>query len=80
MSITADTIADHIARTCGVKRALVEPTTPLFSSGLLDSFAMVDLVSFLEKETGSRFRTMDLTLENFDTIDRMLSLAARARD
>jgi len=49
----------------------IERTTPLFSNGLLDSFAMVELVAFVEAESGSRIKARDLTLENFDSLERI---------
>jgi acyl carrier protein len=53
--------------------------THLFSSGLLDSFTMIDLVSFVEKTARIRVRAKDLTLENFDCMSRILKfLEARA--
>jgi len=45
--------------------------SPLFSTGLLDSFAMVELVSFSEAMFEKKVRARDLTLENFDSIDRI---------
>lgn len=45
----------------------------LFSTGILDSFSMIDLISFLEKKSGIRIRPTELTLENFDSIERMLN-------
>ena len=46
---------------------------PLFSSGRLDSISMVALVEFLEEETGIEVDADELTLENYDTIDSILS-------
>jgi|JI7StandDraft_1071085.scaffolds.fasta_scaffold329682_2 acyl carrier protein len=48
----------------------------LFSSGMLDSVAMMNLIAFLEEKTGSDVRPADVTLDNFDTLTRIISYAA----
>lgn len=54
-----------------------EPTleTALFSSGALDSVAMLNLITFVEDRTGIEIRADEVTLENFDTIERILRFA-----
>lgn len=47
----------------------------LFSSGLLDSVSMVNLLAFIEEATGTAIRGEDVTLENFDTPARILRFA-----
>lgn len=48
---------------------------PLFSSGALDSVAMVNLIAFVEEQTGIEIRADEVTLENFDTAERILRFA-----
>ena len=43
----------------------------LFESGLLDSFALPDLVSAIEKEFGVKIPDSDLNPRKFDSISRM---------
>lgn len=50
--------------------------TLLFSSGLLDSVAMVTLITFVEETTGADVRPSDVTLDNFDTASRIADYAA----
>jgi acyl carrier protein len=50
-----------------------EDDTLLFSSGLIDSFSMVDLIMFIEEAAGFRVHPADVTLNNFDSIDRLLA-------
>lgn len=44
----------------------------LFSTGVLDSVSMVNLIAFVEQTTGIQIRADDVTLENFDTPARIL--------
>ena len=52
--------------------------TPLFSSGLIDSFSLVSLMSYIEDEGGVRIAPADVNLENFDSIGRILAYLDRA--
>jgi D-alanine--poly(phosphoribitol) ligase subunit 2 len=57
----------------------LDAETLLFSDGTVDSVGMVDLIVFIESETGFEIRQEDVTLENFDNISRILGfVAARA--
>ena len=47
----------------------------LFSSGALDSVAMLQLITFVEETAGVRVRPEDVTLENFDSAQRILRFA-----
>lgn len=49
---------------------------PLFSSGLLDSVAMMSLITFIEEQTGGDVRPADVTLDNFDSLVRITDYAA----
>ena len=50
-----------------------EDDTLLFSSGLIDSFSMVDLIIFIEDTGSLRVHPADVTLDNFDSIERILA-------
>ena len=52
----------------------------LFSSGVLDSFALVDFVSLLETECGIRVADAELRPENFDTLAKIESFVARLKE
>jgi acyl carrier protein len=49
--------------------------TELFSSGALDSVAMLQLITFVEEEAGIRVRPEDVTLDNFDSATRIVRFA-----
>ena len=60
----------------GLQHDELGASDPLFSSGLLDSFSMVQLVMFVEGEAGVRLNPEDITLDNFDTIGSILAFLA----
>ena len=46
----------------------------VLSSGLIDSFYLAHLAVFIEDEFGVVIPDVDLTVENFDSIDLMVAL------
>lgn len=46
--------------------------TALFSTGFLDSFQLITLVSYLESSAGIRIKPMEVNLHNLDSIDKIL--------
>ena len=53
----------------------IGPETELFSTGLLDSIAMMNLIAFIEERARIEVRPADVTLENFDTVQRITDYA-----
>lgn len=59
--------------------ALAEPLdseTELFSAGLLDSVGMMQVIAFLEERGGIDVRPADVTLDNFDSVSRIMAYVA----
>jgi acyl carrier protein len=52
---------------------------PLISSGLVDSFSLVDLALFIEETFGVRIDDTELTAEVFDTIEELAALISARR-
>ena len=52
---------------------------PLISSGLIDSFSLVDLALFVEDTFGVRIEDTELTSVVFDTVDQLAELITRRR-
>lgn len=47
---------------------------PLISSGLIDSFSLVDIALFVEEEFGVRIDDSELSADSFDTLDELTML------
>jgi len=76
MSLTRDALVEYLEESAGADMDDVNDDTPLFSSGLVDSFAMVDLLMFLEKHTGTKLGPEDIDLDNLDTLARILAFVS----
>lgn len=61
----------EIIKSVTKKETLPAADESLFESGLLDSFALPDLVSALEKEFSIQIPDSDLNPRKFDSIDRI---------
>lgn len=48
--------------------------TKLISSGLIDSFSLVSLQTFIEKEFGKRIPAPRITAASFDTVKQMIEV------
>jgi acyl carrier protein len=62
-----------IVRKVSNKTALPDPDESLFDSGFLDSFALPDMVSELEREFGIKIPDSDLNPRKFESIARIQS-------
>ena len=53
------------------------PDETIFSSGLLDSFSVIQLMRFLEDQFKIRISPSDVVLDDFDTINKIAGLVDR---
>ena len=75
-----DKIHSFLKRELGKKYRTIAAATPLVSTGLIDSVALVRLAALLETESGLVIPDRDITAEHFDTIEKMHAyLDARQR-
>jgi acyl carrier protein len=49
----------------------VDPRTPLFESGLIDSMAILELIAFVEEATGRAIPARQVQMKHFGTIERI---------
>ena len=54
----------------------LDDSTPLLSSGILDSLSTIKLVSFLEERFGVEFEAHEISRDNLDTLDLIASIVA----
>jgi acyl carrier protein len=53
---------------------VIEPGEPLISSGLIDSFSLMDLALFVEDTFGVRIEDTELNAGTFDDLNQLASL------
>ena len=52
----------------------IDPSEPLISSGLIDSFSLMDVALFVEDNFGVRIEDTELNAETFDNLTQLASL------
>jgi acyl carrier protein len=52
----------------------IKPDEPLISSGLIDSFSLMDLALFVEDTFGVRIEDTELNADTFDNLTQLVSL------
>jgi acyl carrier protein len=52
------------------------PDAPLISSGLIDSFSLMDIALFVEDTFGVRIEDTELNAETFDNLQQLTDLIA----
>lgn len=60
-------------------RQVLTVDTALLSSGLIDSFSLVDLAMFIEERFGARIHDTELNVQTFDTLGQLASLVEQRR-
>lgn len=69
------TIADFIVqKILKQPKRVIQPGDALISSGLIDSFSLVDLALFVEDTFGVRIADSELNASTFDSIEQLSSL------
>jgi len=76
-----ETALSEYIRTQVLKRPRYElgDNDPLISSGLIDSFHLVDLSLFVEEAYGVRIDDTELNAETFDTLSELADLIRQRR-
>ena len=67
----AEFIASDILKQPGRK---IEPDEVLVSSGMIDSFSLMDLALFVEDNFGIRIEDTELNADTFDSLDALVDL------
>ena len=71
MNLTQDSLIHFMNNGLGIGE-IIDPETELFTNGLLDSVSMVNLILYIEEQAKVVVPPLDVTLENFDSVSRIL--------
>lgn len=75
MTISRDSLLQHLQDQFGLDTAAIDDTTLLFSEGHLDSFSVADLLVYLEEQGGFTVEPTEVTLDNLDSVEKILAFA-----
>lgn len=74
MKLNDQNLIHYLKDTLQVESA-IDADSKLFSTGELDSMAMMQLIMFVEEKGGISVSSEDVTLSNFDTVADILKYA-----
>ncbi|MGA7046932.1 MAG: acyl carrier protein [Candidatus Sulfotelmatobacter sp.] len=77
MTSEAQQMIDHIVQLIRKPGVTIDENTPLVSSGLIDSMALVDLLLKLEDLTHRRIPAGKVQPKEMDTVAKMFAMAER---
>ena len=75
MTVTAELLTTFLNEQMGLDITELKEDTPLFSSGTLDSFSLVELMMFVESEGGFKIKPTDVRIENLDSVRQIVNFA-----
>lgn len=78
MAVQRENLIQFLGDRLGVDTDDLEDDTLIFSSGILDSFSIVDLIAYLEQDGGFKMSPTDVTLDNLDSIERIMKYCQTA--
>ena len=76
MGLSKELVLGFMQEKLGVDTTDLDEDTRLFSSGVIDSVGMVQLIVFVESEGQVKFNPDDITLDHLDSIGCILRFVA----
>ncbi len=77
MAFSKETLLNYLEQEMYLDMSAIEDDTPLISTSVLDSFNMVEMIGFIEKEAGIKIGAMEVNLDNLDSIAKILAFVAK---
>lgn len=77
MDALKESLVKYLNEDLGIEKEELSDPNLLFTNGLLDSFNLVDLITYIEKAAKIKIRATEVSLDNFDSIERMMSFIQR---
>lgn len=77
MAITTEKLMTFLEQELAVDTSSIDESTLLFSGGIMDSFAIISLMTYLETEGELFIDPSDVNLENMDSIGRIMDYVSR---
>ncbi len=77
MALGRDELVTFLKDSLDVDMDELADDAPLFSSGEIDSFSLVSLIEFVEKQCGFRVKPTEVSLDNMDSVERLMAYINR---
>ena len=75
LPLDADTIQNELRKflvdELGIEERELDPASRLITTGIIDSMDVLMLVAFVENNFGLTIKALDVSVEEFDSLDRL---------
>ena len=78
MSLNESKLKEYIKTNTNIGSIKITSDTSLFESGLLDSIQLLGLIEYIESEADIQIKNSDITIENIDSIKRILNFVSES--
>jgi acyl carrier protein len=75
--LSLEDLRQWLAEKTAQEPASIGDEAPIFTTGLLDSFDLIELVTFVEQRTGKRVKPLDINMRNFNTVSDIVAFSGR---
>ena len=73
----AQKLEAYFVTNLGLDAEYVRSNQPIFTSGRLDSFEVVNLIAFIDQELGKRLNPLDISFEQLDSVEKIIACLKR---
>ncbi|MFA5100859.1 MAG: phosphopantetheine-binding protein [Candidatus Omnitrophota bacterium] len=72
-------LKEFIAKRFLKGKSQVRDDESLFAAGIIDSFGMLELIAFIEKNFDVRVNPSEIDIDTFDTVDKIVSFVEKKK-
>lgn len=72
MTLSKQAIYDYFVSNFYIDSSEISDETLLFTTGVIDSFKMIEFIVFLEQSCNIKIQPGEITLDNLDSIERVM--------
>jgi len=76
--MNSEDLTGFIAQIAYIDSEEIDGDMPLFSSGIIDSVSLLELVSYVEQNVGFKVSATQITLAHWDSVNKILDFVATA--
>ena len=77
---TKEIIRDFIIDTFLMGKGSIKDDDSLFERNVIDSFGLLELIAFIEKQFNIRVHPGEIRIENFDSLKKIVKLVIRRQN
>jgi acyl carrier protein len=73
-------LIDYISKKFLKGKSTVRDDESLFGTNIIDSFGMLELIAFIEKNFSIRVKPSEIDIDNFDSVEKIMKLVEKKKN